>query len=565
MGEGIPLQELAGLGAAAVLAALLLHRLRFPPIAGLLVAGAIGGPHGLGLVDDTEDLEAVAEIGVILLLFVIGVEFSLSRLRFIWRTVALGGTLQMTLTGAAAIAILAAFGETAERSIIFGAAVALSSTAIVLQAVAERGELSAPHGRLTVGILLFQDLMLVPLTLLVPILTEGGDIGADVGFAIIQALAVVVTVALLARRLMPRLFAGAAATGSREVFMLTVLSVVLGASWLVSELGFSLALGAFLAGLLLSETEYRHRAMTDVFPLRSVFVSIFFISLGTLVDTDVFIDEPVVAPLIVAGLVLGKGAIAAVTALLMRYPARAAWLTGVYVAQFGEFGFILLTLSEAEGIVTGDETRLLVTTGVVSMLLSQVAMEWAARFRAGEAALRPLERLLRAREVDDGDFDIPALRDHVVIVGYGLAGRLLSRALAATRIPYVIVELDIDRVRQARDAGEPANYGDITSPETMEHARLREARSIAILINDPDAARRAIVAARSFGSRDLAIWARTHYVADREELLSLGATEVICEEYEAGKEMTEGVVRSLGVDVSSTPIVPEPADAADPA
>lgn len=543
------LGELALVGAVAVAAMLIAHRARLPAFGGLLVGGAIAGPHGLALVPDAAEINQLAEIGVILLLFSIGLEFSVTRLRYIWRVVAIGGALQMGLTGGAVVLVMISFGDSVERGILFGGALALSSTAIVLRALSDRGELDAPHGRFIVGILIFQDLAVVPLTLIVPLMSGVGEESfvGDIALTLLRGLAVAVLAIVLARLAIPIFLRLVAATNSREVFLLAVLSVGIGAAWLMSALGLSVALGAFVAGMLLADTEFRHRAMGELMPLRDAFGSIFFISLGLLFDGRTLLDQPVLAAVILLGLLVGKGAIATVSAIAMRYPARAAWLAGASLAQFGEFGFVVLLIGQAEGLATASEIRLIVTVGVLSMLLSRVAIAAAPRLRAGERLLRPLEQLLRVRGVDELGAEAKQLRDHVVVVGYGVAGRLLCAALRLAQREYVVLELDVDRVRDGRAGGEPIYYGDITSPEVLHYIDVPSARAVVLLINDPEALRRALGAARSLTANARLI-ARTRYVRDRAELLRLGADEVVCEELEAGAEIAAQVLMALGLD-----------------
>ena len=541
--------ELAVIGGLAVAAAIGLHRFGLPSTVGFLITGAIAGPHGLGLVGDSEHIEQIAEIGVILLLFAVGLEFSLSRLRFIWKAVAFGGSLQVGVTTLATLAILLIAGDTVPRGIVFGLVVALSSTVVVLRVLTVRGELDAPHGRFIVGALIFQDLLVIPLTLLVPALAGGNNSGValEVAWELARAVLAVVALLVVARFLIPRVFRAVDATRTREVFLLTVISVALGSAWLMSQLGLSVALGAFLAGMLLADTDYGHRATSDIIPLRDAFTSFFFISLGMIVDWRVFVDHPVLAVLIVLGLVFGKALVASLAALAMRNPASVAWRSGIYLAQFGEFGYVVLLLGASVGLVSAPELRLVVTTGVVSMVLSRVLMHWTGGLHAGEKLLRPLERLLRARGIDEPTVQDAHLSDHAVIAGYGVAGRLLARTLAQAEVPYVVLEVDADRVREGRREHAHVYYGDVTSPEALAHARLNHARVLVLVINDPLAVRRAIAAVRT-DSPDVPILARTRYLSERDGLVALGASHVVCEEVEGGTEMTARVLKALGLD-----------------
>ncbi len=526
-----------------------LARLRLPTTIAFLAAGALVGPNGLGVVQESESITQLAEFGVVMLLFAIGLEFSLSRLAFIWRPVAIGGTVQVGLTaGIGFAALYFVGGDTGSRAFVFAVACALSSTAIVLRALADRDEIDAPHGKFTVGALIFQDILVVPLTLIVPALSADSDTNPAIAAVVAvgeAAVAVVVTV-LLARIAVPRLFREVDRTRSRELFLLAVLGVGLGSADIMSEFGLSLALGAFLAGVVLADTDYRERAVTDVLPIRDALTSVFFLSLGMLFDPRVFMDQPVGALALVLALVFGKWMTGALAAIATGFAARASWLGGIYLSQFGEFGFVVLTLGAAAGLVTPDEMRLVVTAGVASMVISRTLMSLAPRLHAGEVVLRPLERILRARGIDDPRRQERDLGDHVILVGFGIAGALIGRTLKKAGVRFIVLELNADRVRHGRAQGYPIYYGDITSPEAQHHARIRDARAIVLVINDPDAARRAIAATRAI-SADVPIMCRTRYVSDRESLMALGATEVVCEELEGGTEMAAQVLIRSGV------------------
>ena len=540
--------ELAVIGGLAVATTIGLHRLGLPSTVGFLVTGAIAGPHGLGLVGDPEHIEQIAELGVILLLFAVGLEFSLTRLRYIWKAVAFGGSLQVGVTTLATLAILVIAGDTVARGIVFGLVVALSSTVVVLRVLTVRGELDAPHGRFIVGALIFQDLLVIPLTLLVPALAggEGTGVALEVAWELIRAALAVVALLVVARFLIPRVFRAVDATRTREVFLLTVISIALGSAWLMSQLGLSVALGAFLAGMLLADTDYGHRATSDIIPLRDAFTSFFFISLGMIFDWRVFADTPVLAVLIVLGLVFGKALVASLAALAMRNPASVAWRSGISLAQFGEFGYVVLLIGASVGLITDLELRLVVTTGVVSIVISRILMHWTGGLHAGETLLRPLERLLGARGMDEPTAQDAHLANHVVIAGYGVAGRLLARTLAQADVPYVVLEVDPDRVREGLREHAHVYYGDVTSHEALEHARLGHAGVLVMLVNDRVAMRRGIRLART-DCPDTLILARTRYLSDRDDLVALGADYVVCEEVEGGTEMTARVLKALGL------------------
>ncbi len=541
------LGELVALLALGVLSALIMARLRLPVIAGLLLAGALAGPHGLGLVRSSEAVSSVAEFGVILLLFSVGLELSLSKLARIGWTAALGGLLQVAGTTGAVLAVVLATGGGLERGLAFGFMVALSSTAIVLRGLQDRGEVDAPHGRFIVGTLLLQDLCVVPMMLLLPLLGGGvGGSAAGLAWALGKAVAILAGTVVVARLVLPWLLRRVDRTRSREVFFLTVVVVCLGAAYLTHQAGLSLALGAFLAGMLLADGDFAHRALGDVAPMRTLFTSVFFLSLGMLFNPRVLLARPAWVIGLFLALLVGKGLLAALAGLAMRFPARAAVLSGLALAQFSEFSFVLAREAQGAGLLLPAEAEVLLASGVLTMFVTPLTLRFFPRLAAGAALLRPLERLLGARGITEVAPEHSGLNGHVVVVGHGVAGRLLTAALKEGGQAYLIVELNADTVREARAAGEPAYYGDITSPETLKHARVASARAVVISINDPEAARRALIEARRHAPGTPVV-VRTRYLADTRALSAMGAADVVNEELEAGMELMARVLRLVGV------------------
>ena len=494
MGHVPLLDELAIVAALAVVVTVMLARLKLPTVAGLLLAGALLGPFGLRLVRSVQAIEVLAEIGVVLLLFSIGLEFSLARLRDILRQVALGGALQVGLTTGVVAGAAVVLGQPLGRGVFYGFAFALSSTAIVLRALAERRELDAPHGKFIVGTLIFQDLCVVPMVLIVPLLGGGapaGEAAASIGVALAKAAVVVVGTVLGARFVVPKILGWVDASRSREVFLLAILALCIGTAWLTSMVGLSLALGAFLGGMVVADTEYSHRAMGDILPLRDAFVSVFFVSLGMLFDVRVVASQPLLVLGLLAGCLGAKGLLATLSAMAMRFPSRVAWLAGVGLAQFGEFGFVLSRLAQQSGVVDEAAVRPLLAAGIASMFLTPLLVRAAPHITAGERLLAPLERLIGVRSIDEVD-DNRILENHVIIIGFGVAGRLAARALAAAGTPFVVLELNADNVRQGKALGLPVYYGDATSEEALGHAHLAEARQVVLLMNDHQAAQRVV-------------------------------------------------------------------------
>ncbi len=542
------LGQFAIVAAAGVVAAVLMAWIRLPAVAGFLFAGALVGPYALGLVNDARTISTLAEVGVVLLLFTIGLEFSLTRFARIWNMVIVGGGLQVGLTTLAVLGVCLALGYNSFQGIFIGFVLAQSSTSIVLQNLSRRREVDAPHGRFIVGAQIFQDLCVVPMMLVIPLLAGlgGGNFGLDLVLALGKAALMVTAVVLLSRIIVPPIFQRVAAARSRESFLMAVLVTCIGTAYLTSLAGLSLALGAFLAGLVIAGSPFGQRAMTDVLPLRDLFASLFFLSLGMYFDIRAFFEHPIAVALVFVGILVGKSLIAALAAMAMRFPARVATIGGIGMAQFSEMGFVLATLPQAAGIVSPDVLKVLFAAGILTMFVTPLTMAFAPSFTAGAALLRPLERLLGARGIAQQTERDESMSEHVIIAGYGLAGRMLANALKASGMQYLILELNAETVKMARELREPAYYADITNDETLDHAHINKARALVIMINDPDAVRRAIANARRL-SPELPIYVRTHYLSEQQQLNGAGAHDIVVEELEAGIELMARVLRDSGV------------------
>ncbi|MCK6504019.1 cation:proton antiporter [Myxococcota bacterium] len=540
------LADLAIVFLAGVLSVLALGRLGLPPVVGFLVAGLLIGPHALGLVDDPHVIEVMAELGVALLLFTIGLEFSLDRLRRIGRLVAVGGTLQVGLTVAAAVGGAFVLGERVSEGVFWGYLAALSSTAIVLRLLADRGELDAPHGRFVVGVLIFQDLCIVPMMLTVPLLGGQGASVSDLALVLGKAAAVVVGVVVGARIVVPRLLGLAARARSREVFVLTVLLVACAVAWATATMGLSIALGAFLAGIVVAETEFVHQVHSEVSPFRDALASLFFVSVGMLLDPSVLLERPVQVSGLVLLLVGGKLLLAALAVLLMRFPARVALLSGLSLAQVGEFSFVLLRAGEGAGIVDQRAAATFLAASVVTMIAAPLLVAWSPRLAAGARLLRPLERLLAVRQTEAQTAQDEPLRDHVVVAGMGLGGRTLVGSLRAARVPYVALELNPETVIAERAAGRNVRYGDVTSAEVLEQvACVAHARQVVLLLSDVEGARRA---ARILRGRfpHVPVLLRVHRLERDGAAVDEEGCQVIAEDHEAAVEIVERVLRATG-------------------
>ena len=540
--ESHVLQDLLLIFGLGVIVAVAFHRARLPPIVGFLITGVLCGPYGFGLIAGVENVEALAEVGVILLLFTVGIEFSVEELSRVRSFLLTGGSLQVFLTLGATTAAAAALGMRLPVAIFLGMLVALSSTAIVIRMLADRNELDAPHGRAAIGILIFQDLIVVPMVLLTPFLGGiGGDV-KDMLFVIAKAGVFIGLAIVAARWLVPWLLHTVVNTRKREVFLLTIVLICLGMAVASARAGLSMALGAFIAGLILSESEYSHQALGEVLPLREVFNSLFFVSIGMLFDARFLIERPV---LIIGGLlavIALKTAITTGVVMVLGHPLRIALVTGVLLSQIGEFSFVLSKVGAQAGLLTGDLGQIFIAVAVGSMMLTPLLDRLAPR-----AAAR-LERWLpgtyvRGRAVTvTMRGEMPPLADHVIIVGYGVNGRNLARMLGRVGIPFIVLELNPDAVRAERRRGRSIMYGDATRPEILRLAGIDRARVLVLAISDAGATRSAVDLARRM-NRQVHIVVRSRYVQEIPALMAVGTDEVVPEEFETSIEISSRVLR----------------------
>ena len=543
------LEEITLIAIVSVLVTLVLGRFKLPVVAGLILSGALVGPHGFSLAKDAEVIEVIAEVGVVFLLFTIGLEFSLGRLKHIFKQVALGGLIQVGCTAAIATGIALWFNRPLPESIVYGFVFALSSTALVLRTLNDRNELDAPHGRFIVGTLIFQDLCIVPMVLIVPLLSQGLEnlaVWKEIGWAMTQAVLMVTALFLCSRKLVPLLFKWVDASRSSEVFILTVLCLCIGTAYLTSLTGLSLALGAFLAGMIVADTDFRHRAMGDILPLKDVFVSFFFVSLGMFFNFEVLIEHTGEVLLLLLAFLFGKGVIASLAAMFMRFPPRAAWLAGVGLAQFGEFGFVILQLATKENVVTSDAIAPLLNAGILSMFLTPLIVYKAPHFTAGERVLDPLAKLLRAKSAEDLEQKTVGHNDHVIIIGYGISGELLASSLRTLSIETVVLEMNSDNVTKGRERGDPVYYADATSEEALGHAHLESCRAVVVMINDHGATKR-VLATIDRMQVDVPVFVRTQYLAGIDDFTKFKTTGVVACELEGGLEVLSRVLRKLEV------------------
>lgn len=536
------IQDLALLLLVSLPINLLFHRIRLPSIMGFLIAGILIGPHGLGLIGNPASVENLAEIGVILLLFIIGLEFSISHLLKNIASITGAGFLQMGLTIAAWYFIQTYYlGDSGSVSLALAMIIALSSTAIVMKMITDRAELDTLHGRTSIGILLFQDLCVVPLMLMIPLLANSGETsGMDFAVAIGKSLAAVAGIFFLSRLLVPRFLSTVARMGSKEHLTLLVILIILGTGWVSHQLGLSLAMGAFIAGLIISESEYSHQIILDILPLRDYFSSIFFISIGMLLNIGNFMDHFSIILLLTLIVVVLKMVSGFFASVAVGNPARISFIVGVRLAQVGEFSLILAGLALTQGLLSSGNYQVFLSVAVLTMLIAPVLIQISS----------PASHLLFSKwDAGGAQEEIPEqqreeLKGHVIIAGYDVVGRNLARVLKETHIPFVIIELDGELVKHALAEEVPILYGDTSQRATLSRAGIALAKIIVYSLPDHQATSQSVRLARSLNP-DIFIMVKTRFSSQVDELQKSGANQVIPEEFETSIEIFSRVLREF--------------------
>jgi CPA2 family monovalent cation:H+ antiporter-2 len=533
--------------AAAVLAVVVCRFYALPPILGYLVAGLVLGPHALGLVANNAQTHALAEVGVVFLMFSIGLEFSLSKLRVMRREVFGLGGAQVVIMIAACVAAALALGASWQAGLALGGAAAMSSTAVVSKLLSERLELDTAHGRSIIGVLLFQDLAVVPLLILVPVLGQsGGAIGMAIGVALAKAAFVLAVVLLAGPRVMRAWFGVVARRKSTELFVLNVLLVILAMAFLTGLAGLSLPLGAFLAGMLLSETEYRYQVDEEIKPFRDVLLGLFFITVGMMLDLRLVGGT---IALVLALLVLLVGLKLALIGVLSRAFGAApgtALRTGLALAQGGEFGFVLLAQADLSGVLSGGMGQALMAAMIFSMMttpfLIRASDRIVLRFATSEWLLRSLEMhrvAVRSLETEG----------HVIILGYGRNGQHVARLLDAEGVRYVALDLDPERVREAALAGDTVVFADSSRREALIAAGIMRAAAVVVTFADSAAAVRLLAHIQALNPT-VPVIARAREDVDIARLAEAGASEIVPEALESGLMLASHTLVWVGVPLN---------------
>ena len=522
----------------AIVVLYICSRIYIPETVGLLITGIIASPHGLGLIHSVEEVEILAEIGVVLLLFTIGIEFSMENLLRVKRTVLLGGTTQVLITILVTFFIALRAGMPVTHGLFAGFLVALSSTAIVLKIFQDRAEIESPQGRTSLAILIFQDIVVVPMMILLPLMAGGSsEYMLSAALGLLKGAGIIVLAILSARWIVPKVLFLITRVRSRELFLLSIIFICFSVAFLTHYVGLSLALGAFLAGLVISETEFSHETLGSILPFKDIFTSIFFVSMGMLLDMSFFSAHPLQVTIMTLSIILVKSLIALIAVLIVGMPLRIAILTGLSLCQVGEFSFILFMKGADLGLFRGEYYQLFLNVAVISMGLTPVMIYVSHLLASRMGRIQGSNRLFTGwrKELMAGTTRARP-SDHIIIIGFGLNGRNLAKTLKASGIDYVVVETNPDTVSRERKKGEPIFFGDATREQVLRSAGISDARILVVVIVDPAATQRVVDMARKINPK-IYIIARTRFMSEMQELFRLGANEIVPEEFETSIEI----------------------------
>ena len=523
----------------------LFKRYNLSPILGYLAVGALIGPYSLSIVSNAEKVSHVAELGVVFLLFSIGLELSFERLRS-YRRLIFGLGAAQVIVSAAVIGIIAyLWGNSPEAALVIGLCLALSSTAMVMQLLTERDEIATTHGRASFSILLFQDLVVVPILILLPVLAADGEgsIWLDLGLSILKAVLAIGLILLLGRLVFRRVFQIVANTRNVDVFTAMILLSVLATSLLTAYAGLSLALGAFLAGLLLAETEFRHQIESEILPFKGLLLGLFFMSVGMMLDFSLVMDKAGWLFLSLLGLLVLKSLIGIALARYFGLPLQDALRTGLYLSEAGEFAFVLVGQAVTTyGLIPVDVGQFIVILAGLSMVLTPLLVFLAAKL---SQRFQPNDERLLVPDNASGD-----LKGHVIIAGYGRVGQSVATILKQQSIDYVALDLDADSVRRNREAAEPVYYGDAARSDMLRQVGADNAKVLLITLDEPEAAMRIVQATKRLWPM-LTILVRARDAEHSEALYAIGADAVMPETLEASLQLAALVLQRIDVDAQT--------------
>ncbi len=522
----------------------LFKKLKLPSIVGFLIAGIIIGPHGFKFIDEVEQIEIMAEIGVILLLFTIGLEISVKKLLQMKKLLIYGGGLQLGITILFVSIFMIAINLPVNESIFIGMLVGVSSTAIVLKLLSDKDEIESPHGKIAVGILIFQDLAIVPMILLLPLL---GGIGEELSlfnivYQLLFAFGIAAVIIIVARFLMPKILYQLAKMRIREVFTVGVILLLLGTAYLTASVGLSFAMGAFIAGLVISESDFSHEIFAQIIPFKDAFNSIFFVSIGLLLDMGFVFVFPGYIALAFFGVMILKGSIIYGIIRVLKYPVRIALISALSLVQIGEFSFVLSQVGRNFNLIGDNFYNGFLAISIFTMLATPLIFDYAPVF---------INNFI-TRSDDKNYYDVKkkmSIKNHVIIIGFGSNGRNLARVLKETGIPYNVIELNPETVRKCSEKGENIIYGDSTRKDILYHAGIENANVIVFAISDPHSTKISLKIAKSINP-DIFSIVRTRYTTEIDELIELGADIVIPEEFETSLQIFSNVLKRYHIPLN---------------
>lgn len=517
----------------------LFRKLKLPNIVGFLITGIIIGPYGLQLITSDDFITTMSEVGVMLLLFTIGLEVSIKKLIRLKRLFLIGGGLQLIITALIGFGLFSALGLEYKKAIFYGLLISLSSTAIVLKLLTEKEELEAPHGNLSLGILLFQDLAIVPIILILPLLSDLGD--SSVGSILLNLVGVLglLTVIVAASHyLMPKMLYQFAKFESREAFTIASVLIIFGTAYLVGLIGLSLSLGAFVAGLVLSESDFSYQITSEIIPIRDVFSSIFFVSVGLMLDLTFVADFPLRLLGLSVVIMAIKILVIFGVALLLKNSLRISLIAGLILAQVGEFSFVIAQEGLQYDLIEANFYNAFLAASIFTMVVTPIITLFSPKLTG---RIKDIGKSTKAEHTK--------LKNHVIVVGYGINGRNLTRVLKETGIPYLIIELNPLTVKKCKDAGEPIFFGDSTREEILRKAGIKDANVIVFAIADPQSTILGMKTAKRLNPNIYSI-VRTRHVSGIDELKEHGADVVIPEEFETSLEIFKKVLTKYHIPLN---------------
>ena len=520
----------------------LFKKINLPSIVGFLISGMIIGPYGFKLIKSVNQIEAMAEVGIILLLFTIGLELSFTQMLKMKKFVFVVGGLQVLLTILISFIFYLIIGFTPQQSIFFGMLISISSTSIILTLLSQRNELDAPHGKIAISVSIFQDLAVVPMVLLLPLLsaTEKSSMGAIL-IQLLIAFGAVVFVFVAAKFLMPKIIFQLAKLRMRDAFTIGIILLLLGTAYVTHLFGLSFAIGAFIAGLILSESEYSYQIVSDILPLKDAFNSIFFVSIGLLLNIQFVAEFPLTVLLITIGVIFTKALIVLFIVMLIKYPIRVAVLSALTLAQIGEFAFVLAQEGANLNLISGDYYNAFLASTIFTIILTPFLFKLSPFISAASGSLESTKQPLTDNQ--------EKLHGHVIVAGFGLNGSNLARVLKETGIKYVVTELNPDTVKREKAKGEKIIYGDISKEEILKAINVDKASIIVYAISDPAVTRMSLQLVKKINPHIYAL-VRTRYVTEVDELIKLGADDVIPEEFETALQIFRKVLERYHIPLN---------------